>query len=167
MSKDLKDLKIDPNQRFFSEYTEEEFKKAKIIIDFSNIKTVSGEERLYFYEAKSNTKVGENLIEYAYLDNTDTIKFKPYNDIDEHYFPKKDIREFYLYLLKRIALIKYGIKIDVKSKSSRPYFNLKIIGKKVEIVAYLAIQMGLLPALDFLKIKYQFAKRKKIILIFQ
>jgi len=124
-------------------------------IDFENIKG----NKLYFYEKRDNGK----LIEYAYLDKNDPdyIYFKPEEDIDVHEFPKEDFNEFMIMLYKKISVEKFGKEIDKKSKTSTPMYKLKIIGKKVEVIAYLAIQMGFLNALKFCGIKYYISNKKE------
>jgi len=124
-------------------------------IDFENVKG----DKLYFYEKRDNGK----LVEYAYIDKNDHefIYFKPEEDIDVHEFPKEDFNEFMIMLYKKISIEKFGREIDKKSKTSTPMYKLKIIGKKVEVIAYLAIQMGFLNALKFCGIKYFISNKKE------
>ena len=124
-------------------------------IDFENVKG----DKLYFYEKRDNGK----LIEYAYIDKKDDefIYFKPEEDIDIHEFPKKDFNEFLIMIYKRISKEKFGREIDKKSKTSTPMFKIKIIGKKIDVIAYLSVQLGFLNALKYTGIKYHISGKKE------
>ncbi len=123
-------------------------------IDFDNIKG----DKLYFYEKRDNGK----LVEYAYLEkNSDFIYFKPEEDIEIHEYPKKDFNEFLILLYKKISQEKFGREIDKKSKTSTPMFKLKIISRKIEVIAYLSLQIGFLNALKFTGIKYFITNKKE------
>jgi len=126
----------------------------KIKIDFSNIK----DDKLYFYEVEDKN----NLIEYAYIKkNDDLIYYKPEEDIDVHEFPKKDLRLFLFNILTRVIYKKYNIRIDKKSKTSYPYFQVKIFGAKVYTILLGGLIFGLLDALKFMGISYNISSKKE------
>ena len=129
-------------------------KKIKYKIDFTNQK----DDKLFFFEGFEGTK----RITYAYLkENDNVIYYKPEDDIEEHEFPKKHFREFYLFILNKSTENKFNKRIDTKSKNSKPYFKIKIIGKQMPVIVYTIGIKGLLPALKFLDIKYTINSKKE------
>ena len=128
----------------------------KYKIDFENIKG----DKLYFYEKRSKD---DKLIEYAYIvkNDNDFIYFKPEEDVEVHEYPKREFNEFLLMIYKKISLAKFNKHIDKKAKTSTPMYKIKVSGKKIEVIAYLAVNLGLLNALKFLKIKYHISNKNE------
>jgi len=128
-------------------------KKDGIIIDFTN----EINNKLYFYESY---KDGQR-VEYAYIEyKDDFIKYLPEGDIEEHEFSKKEINEFLLNITNKIAKEKISSRIDLKSKTSVPYFNTKILGTNLPVIIFLALHMGLTGALKFIGVKYNISEEK-------
>jgi hypothetical protein len=123
-------------------------------INFENEK----DDKLYFYEKKSGAKV----IEYAYITPEDPeIHFKT-EDGDIKKWPKDEIVSFIVNLYNNISKEIFSERIDLKSKSSKPRFGLKIQGKNINLIHFFIATMGLMSTLKFLGIRYQFGEKKAI-----
>jgi len=115
---------------------------------------VDGPEKLKFYQLIENGKV----IEYAYISPTsDDVHYKT-KEGDENHFPKAHMTEFIMNLWNNFAKEHINSRIDLKSKSSRPYFGLRMQAKEIALIHFFIMNKGLLDSLDFLGIKYQYAK---------
>jgi len=121
-------------------------------IDFKN----EINNRLQFYEKKVKGK----LVEYAYIkeDSPDITFHTEEGDIKK--WPKAQLPSFIINLYNNIAKEKLSERIDLKSKSSKPRFGLRIQGRNINLIHYLISTMGLLTTLDYLKIRYQFGEKK-------
>lgn len=121
-------------------------------IDFENEK----DNKLYFYEKTS----GKKVVEYAYIEGDDPdIHFKT-EDGDHKKWPKDEIVSFIINLYTNMSKEIFSERIDLKSKSSKPRFGLKVQGRNINLIHFFVATMGLLDALKFFGIKYQFGEKK-------
>ena len=137
---------------------------AKIKINFNNIK----DGKLFFYEKIENNDV----IEFAYLTkDEDDITFKT-EDGDIRNFPKAELNAFLIHLYNNITEEKVNqlsksksknIKhnIDLKNKTSIPYFNLRMYGTNTPLFILFFVNMGLIGALKYFNIKYNITRTKQ------
>jgi len=125
-------------------------------IDFENEK----KDKLFFYEKyKGNTTSGDP-IEYAYITPEDPDIHYRTEDGDIKNWPKKDITSFMMNLYNNIIQGLFNNRIDLKSKSSRPKFGLRISGSEVNLIHFFIANLGLIDTLKFLDIKYQYGSKK-------
>jgi len=121
-------------------------------IDFTNEKN----NKLYFYEKTVKNK----LVEYAYIDPMDPDIVYKTEDGDFKKWPKDQIAAFILNLYNNMSKEIFNSRIDLKSKSSKPRFGLKIQRKNINLIHFFIATMGLLQTLKFLNISYQFGEKK-------
>ncbi len=125
-------------------------------IDFMNEK----DNKLYFYQKfEGNTTKGK-LLEYAYITEDDQDIFYKTEDGDTNIWAKERLPEFMMNMYTNIVNELFNERIDLKSKSSKPKFGLKIEGKQINLIHFFIVNMGLLKAFDFLGIKYQYGTKK-------
>jgi hypothetical protein len=125
-------------------------------IDFENEK----KDKLFFYEKyKGNTTSG-SPIEYAYITPQDPDIHYKTQDGDIKSWPKKDLTTFMLNLYNNIIQELFNNRIDLKSKSSRPKFGLRISGSEINLIHFFIVNLGLIETLKFLGIKYQYGAKK-------
>ena len=126
---------------------------TKLIIDFQNIKN----DKLFFYEKYKDNK----KIEWAWVEeNNPNIYYKPEQDIEIHVFPKKDLNEFILNILNDYIQEKLGKRIDLKSKTSKPYFSIKILKVNIPLIIFISFNKGLLNTLKWYNIRYTFNNKR-------
>jgi len=126
---------------------------TKLIIDFQNIKN----DKLFFYEKYKDNK----KIEWAWVEeNNSNIYYKPEQDIEIHVFPKKDLNEFILNILNDYIQEKLGKRIDLKSKTSKPYFSIKILKVNIPLIIFISFNKGLLNTLKWYNIRYTFNHKR-------
>ena len=116
--------------------------KSKIVIDFTNEipiqltinNEVTHKTALQFYEKRSSTG---QLIEHAYiLEDSNTIKFmNSYGDVSE--MPAKNINEFIFNIYNNIKVKDDGYDVLKKRKNSKPYYEIKVLGKKIPLGVFL------------------------------
>ncbi len=125
-------------------------------INFMNEKN----NKLYFYEKYEGNDAKGKVLEYAYMSAEDPdIHFKS-EDGDFRNWPKSQMNEFLLNLYNNIVTELFEGRIDLRSKSSRPKFGLRIGGREISLIHFFIVNLGLLKSLDFLGIKYQFGVKK-------
>jgi len=121
-------------------------------INFENEKG----DKLYFYE---KTK-GAKIVEYAYMEvGSPDIHYKT-EEGDIKKWPKDELVSFLINLYNRISKDTFNQRIDLKSKSSKPRFGLRIHGKPITLIHYFISTMGLIKALKFFDVKYQYGEKK-------
>ncbi len=125
-------------------------------IDFNNDKN----DKLYFYEKTEGNGAKGKRLEYAYLSEDDPDIHYNTEDGDFNTWPKDQLGEFMMNLYNSIVGELFEKRIDLKSKSSHPRFGLRIGGKEINLIHFFVVNLGLLKALDFLDIKYQFGTKK-------
>jgi len=113
-----------------------------------------GPKKFKFYKLYKNRE----LIEYAYISPTSEDVHYKTKEGDENHFPKEHITEFIMNLWNNFAKEHINSRIDLKSKSSKPYFGLRMQAKEIALIHFFIMNKGLLNTLDFLGIKYQYAK---------
>ena len=123
-----------------------------IKINFENEKG----NKLYFYE---KTK-GSQIIEYAYIEPDDPDIHYKTEEGDHKKWPKEELVSFLINLYNNIAKDTINSRIDLKSKSSKPSFGLRIQGKPISLIHFFISTMGFLNTLKFFKIKYQYGEKK-------
>ncbi len=123
-----------------------------IRINFENEK----DNKLYFYEKIKGSKI----VESAYITSDDPDIHYRTEDGDLKRWPKEELVSFMINLYTNMSKEIFNERIDLKSKSSKPRFGLRIQGKNINLIHFFIATMGLLPALDFFKIKYQFGEKK-------
>jgi len=121
-------------------------------INFENEKN----DKLYFYEKTKGSKV----IESAYITPEDPDIHYRTEDGDIKKWPKEELVSFLIDLYNRIAKDTFGERVDLKSKSSKPRFGLKIQGKNINLIHFFISTIGLIDSLDFFGIKYQYGVKK-------
>ncbi len=127
--------------------------QTKIIIDFQNVKN----NKLFFYEKFR----GSQRIEWAWVEENDlNIYYKPEDDIEIHIFPKKDINEFILNILNDYVQEKLKKRIDLKSKTSKPYFSIRILKVNIPLIIFISFNKGLLNTLKWYGIRYTINTKK-------
>lgn len=125
---------------------------------------VDGESKkvLQFYEKKKpglgNTT---ELIEYAYLtDDSDTITYKT-EDGDINHLDKNLLNDFIFNIYNKINQAASGEDIMKKSKSSKPFYEMKILGKNVPLAVFLLINRTTSEnAFPKMKLKFAFKDKK-------
>jgi len=123
-------------------------------INFENEK----DGKLYFYEKKSGSKI----IEYAYITPDDPeIHFRT-EDGDLKKWPKTELVSFLINLYNNISKEIFSERLDLKTKSSKPRFGLKIQGKSINLIHFFIANLGLLNTFKFFGIKYQYGEKKAI-----
>ncbi len=132
-------------------------------IDFTNEKEVNGATRLYFYEKYEGNGASAakgTPLEYAYLSPDEPDIFFKNEDGDINNWDKARLPEFMMNLYNNIVKELFNKRVDLKSKSSHPRFGLRIGGKEINLIHFLVANLGLVPTLDFVDIKYQYGTRK-------
>ncbi len=125
-------------------------------IDFTNEKNGN----LHFYEKyDTNTSKGK-LIAYAYMNEKDPDIHYKTEEGDIKNWPKSQLNEFMLNLYNGIISELFNKRVDLKSKSSHPRFGLRIGGKEINLIHFFVANLGLIKALEFLDIKYQYSTKK-------
>jgi len=123
-------------------------------IDFTNEK----DGKLYFYEKKNGSKI----VETAFIVSDDPDIHYRTEDGDIRKWPKDQITSFIINIYNKIAKDIFNERIDLKSKSSKPRFGLRIQGKNINLIHFFIATMGLLNALKFFGIQYQFGAKKAL-----
>ena len=121
-------------------------------IDFTNEK----DGKLYFYEKRSSNK----LVEFAYIEPTDPDIHYKTEEGDIKKWPKDQIASFIINIYNNMAKDIFNERIDLKSKSSKPRFGLRIQGRNINLIHYFIATKGLLNSLKFFGIEYQFGEKK-------
>ena len=140
--------------------------KHEYIIDFKNEvnKNVDGEsiKVLQFYERRKpglgNTS---ELVEYAYLrDNSDYIHYKTVDgDID--HIDKKHLNDFIFNIYNTINNTISGEDIIKKNKSSKPFYEMRILGENIPLSVFLLINRSTSKkAFNMMDLKFQFKSTK-------
>lgn len=140
--------------------------KYDYIIDFKNevIKSLEGSQVkvLQFYEVSKpslgNTK---ELVEYAYIraDYPDIV-YKT-EDGNVNYVDKKQINDFIFNIYNKINSKMIGENIINKSKSSKPFYQMKILGKTLPLSVFLIInRTSSNKAFNLMDLNYQFKDKK-------
>ncbi len=125
-------------------------------IDFMNEKN----GKLYFYEKYATNSTKGDPVEFAYLTADDPdIHFRS-EEGDIRKWPKAQLVDFILNLYTNITNDLFNKRIDLKSKSSQPRYGLRINKSEINLIHFLVVNMGLVPTLKFLDIKYQLGKKK-------
>jgi hypothetical protein len=123
--------------------------KPTIKINFENVK----DNKLYFYEKYRN----KTKVEYAFIEeNNQNISFKPEDDIELHSYPKNRLNEFLLNRITEFIEEKFNKRIDLKSKTSKPFFNMRLLSVNIPTIVFISIKKGLLDALKWYKFRYTF-----------
>jgi len=126
--------------------------KASYSINFEREKN----DKLYFYEKS----VGNKVTEFAYISPEDPDIHYKTDEGDIKKFPKEEIVSFLINIYNDMSKIIFNERVDLKSKSSKPRFGLKIQGKSINLIHFFIINKGLLSALDYFNIRYQFSDKK-------
>ncbi len=125
-------------------------------IDFKNEKNGN----LHFYEKYDTNTTKGKLVEYAYFNQeSPDIHFKT-EEGDIKNWPKEQLGEFMMNLYNNIVMDLFEKRIDLKSKSSRPRFGLRINATEISLIHFFIVNLGLIKTLDFLDIKYQYGVKK-------
>jgi len=129
-------------------------------IDFNNhiILDESGDKIpvLRFYERYK----GNELIEYAYLtEDSNQITFKN-KDGDKNYIDKININTFIFNLYNTLHEELFGTSIINKSKSSKPFYSMRILGTNIPLAIFLLVSKEYKKAFHIMELKYQFNDRK-------
>ena len=135
-------------------------------IDFKNevTKNIKGEQVkvLQFYEAtKPELGNQKTTVEYAYLRSGSKDIFYKTEDGDINTFDKSKLNEFIFNIYNKINKAIVNDDIIKKSKSSKPYFEMRILGRNVPLAIYLLVNRSTLKnAFDIMNLKYQFKDKK-------
>jgi len=121
-------------------------------INFENEK----KDKLYFYEKLNGSKV----VEYAYITPDDPDIHFHTEEGDFKKWPKEEIVSFLINLYTNISKEVFGERIDLKAKSSKPRFGLKIQGKTINLIHFFIANLGLMDTLKFFGFRYQFGEKK-------
>jgi len=114
-------------------------------IDFTNVvnSPIPGEENLkeqevlQFYEKRDKS---DKLLEYAYIQKGSDQIFYKNEDGDISYVSAKNINEFIFNIYNNIEIPgKKDSDIMKKSKNSKPFYEIKILGKKIPLAVYLLL----------------------------
>lgn len=123
-----------------------------IKINFNNER----DGKLYFYEKIINGLV----VEFAWLSaQSKDITYKT-EEGDINKWPKSSLPDFLNNLYNKIAMDYFGSRVDLKSKSSQPYFGLKISGSEITLIHFFIANLGLIETLKFFGIEYQFSSKR-------
>jgi len=139
--------------------------KVTYKIDFENVVSKSIDDTpqrvLQFYEKrKPSLPVGSTeLLEYAYI-SSNNIFYKT-QDGDQNIIDKKHLNDFILNIYNKINNILSGDNIINKSKSSKPFYEMKILGTTIPLAVFLLLNRSTSKsAFHKMKLKYQFRNKK-------
>jgi DNA-directed RNA polymerase beta subunit len=140
--------------------------KYDYVIDFKNEvqKTIDGEPHtvLQFYE-KSKPALGnkKEILEYAYIrSDAEEITYKT-EDGNINYLNKKLLNDFIFNLYNQINTSMIGENVLSKSKSSKPFYQMKILGKSLPLAVFLLInRTSYKTAFATMDLNYQFKDKK-------
>jgi len=140
--------------------------KNDYIIDFKNEiqKEIDGEQHkvLQFYEQK---KLGlgatTEIVEYAYIRSDDDSIYYKTSDGDINEYSKKHLNDFIFNIYNKINNKISGEDIIKKSKSSKPFYDMRIMGTDVPLSVFLLINRSTSStAFNIMGLKYQFKSIK-------
>ena len=136
-------------------------KEAKITIDFTNEEN----NELVFYK-----KIYKgNIVEKAIIKKEDMYIHYYTQDGDVRKFPKDELNTFLIELYNNITKNKVSsvgkekttkLGVDLKNRTSLPYFNLRMYGSNTPLFLLFFRNMGLIPALKYLGIRFNRSKTK-------
>ncbi len=139
--------------------------KVTYKIDFENIieKTIDDTKQrvLQFYEKRKPTlPVGSSeLLEYAYISKNDIV-YKT-QDGDQNIIDKKHLNDFIINIYNNINNKISGTNIVNKNKSSKPFYEMKILGTTIPLAVFLLINRSTAKsAFHKMKLRYQFRDKK-------
>ena len=117
-------------------------------------------DKLYFYQKFIGGTDKGQLVEWAYIDPLDPDIHHRTEEGDLKKWPKSDLVTFLLHLYNNISKEIFNSRVDLKAKSSRPKFGLRMSGKELNLIHFFIVNKGLIETLDFFKIKYQYGEKK-------
>ena len=129
-------------------------------INFNNSVLVDGVKQLRFYEKRS--KKDNTLIEYATIsEGSDKIKYKN-GEGDISFWEANNINDFIFNIYNDIKIPGTDEKSSImkKNKSSKPYYEIKIIGLNIPLGIFLLIDEESYPeAMNICKLDYIFSDK--------
>lgn len=140
--------------------------KYNYVIDFKNeiTKNIEGEQVqvLQFYTC-SKPGLGNvtETVEYAYLREGSNDIFYKTEDSDINHISKNLLNDFIFNIYNKINNKLVGDDVLKKSKSSKPFYEMRIMGKNVPLSVFLLINRSTSKkAFTVMGLKYQFKDRK-------
>jgi len=140
--------------------------KNDYIIDLKNevSKTIDGEQVkvLQFYERrKAGLGNTSEIVEYAYLRGGSDYIYSKTEDGDVNHINKAHLNEFIFNIYNKINNLVSGEDIIKKSKSSKPFYEMRILGKNVPLAVFLLINRSTMKsAFGIMKLEFQFKDKK-------
>lgn len=131
--------------------------KSIINIDFSNVETKDNEKIIKFLENISDDK--KTILEFAYI-SKETNEIIYYENGNYHVYPKNKLNEFLINYYNQLSKKYFEIDILKKSKSSLPYFSIKLSGINIPVINYNLLLRSWKDTFDFLGIKYTIDTKK-------
>lgn len=140
--------------------------KHEYVIDFKNEvnKNIEGESTqvLQFYERRKpglgNTS---ELVEYAYLRSNSNYIYYKTADGDINHIDKKHLNDFIFNIYNTINNNISGDDIIKKNKSSKPFYEMRILGKNIPLSVFLLINRSTSKtAFNMMGLKFQFKATK-------